>query len=108
MASPVVTRKAALLKPTHHQFVPGIGYISHTGLPELPSDARGDKNCDPPAGSKDGSAHLFNPPTGGKMVELHWVAAEKAWASPDRKRGNRLAWPVAHLRKAGWEYARAK
>ena len=105
MASPLVSRSEAAAKRTHHQFVPGIGYLAHSGPPELPGWMSGSKNCDPPAGTAEGSVHLLRPPSGGTSMEFLWVAAEKAWA-PANGRGNRLAWPTSHLMRAGWEYDR--
>lgn len=107
MTSPLVSRKEALAKRTHHQFVPGLGYLAHSGPPDLPATANGAKNCDPPKGTRDGSLHLIKPPNGGPSQAFTWIAAEKAWAPAIAGRGNRLAWPVDHLRRAGWEYQRA-
>ena len=104
MASPLVSRKVALKNRTHHQFIPGIGYLAHDGPPELPAEMSGGKNCEPPSGSKDGSAHMIRPPNGAAPMAFLWAAGEKAWASPRPEAGNRLAWAPTHLSRAGWEY----
>jgi hypothetical protein len=103
MTSPLVSRSEALKRRTHHQFLPGFGYIAHSGPPELPENARGTKNCAPPNGTSDATAHLMQPPS-GPPIRMVWVQSEGAWASPQRERGNRLAWTTSHLQKAGWEY----
>lgn len=104
MTSPVVSRKEAIGKPTHHQFFPGLGYIKHSGPPELPVTANGNKNCLPPAQTANGSRHLIKPPTGGPAVIMVWNVLEKAWASTRPEKGNRLAWPASYLSRAGWAY----
>jgi hypothetical protein len=100
----VVEKTAAQRKKTHHQFIPGIGYIAHDGPPELPAGVNGTKNCDPAKGTKDGSLHLLRPPNGHPPLAFEWIAAERAWESVQPERGNRLAWPADHLKRAGWEY----
>jgi hypothetical protein len=102
----IVSRAAAMRRRTHHQFVPGLGYIAHAAPPDLPPTSRGNKNCEPPTGTPDGSIHLIKPPTGAPPMLMTWVAAERAWASTKPGAGNRLAWPTAHLMRAGWEYDR--
>ena len=104
MMTPFVTRAEAHKKKTHHQFVPGMGYLSHAGAPELPPGANGSKNCAPPEDAKDGSLHALRPPGGHPPMNMLWVAGERAWAHPVPGSGNRLAWPVEHLMRAGWEY----
>lgn len=103
-ASPLVTRSEAVKQRTHHQLLRGIGYLKHSGPPELPASARGSKNCEPGAGTRNGTIHLMKPPGGAKPLEMIWVAAERAWASAIPDRGNRLAWPTSHLMRARWEY----
>ncbi len=100
--SPLVPRSDALQKRTHHQFVRGIGYLAHSGPPELPDTARGTKNCEPAPGTKNGSVHLMRPPTGAAPLKMVWIAKERAWASAVPDRGNRLAWSTNHLMRAGW------
>jgi hypothetical protein len=107
-ALPIVTRAEANRKRTAHQFVAGLGYVTHSGPPELPPGARGNKNCMPPSGTKDGSMHLLRPPSGAEPIAFVWVTAEQAWAGTNPARGNRLAWPVTHLARAGWEYVGPK
>ncbi len=104
MASPVVDRATAMGRRTHHQFLPGIGYIAHSGPPALPDRPPGTKSCKPPAGTKDGSVHLMKPGTGGPPIRMLWIAGEGAWASLKIGKGNRLAWSAAFLTAAGWEY----
>lgn len=104
MTSPIVSRDEAHKKRTHHQFVPGLGYLAHSGPPDLPPTAKGTMNCAPPAGTKDGSAHVMRPPYGAAEMTMLWVAGEQAWAPSTPGKGNRLAWPPAHLSRAGWEY----
>ncbi len=104
MASPLVSRSEALKKRTHHQYIHGIGHVAHSGPPELSVAARGKKNCDPPQGTRDGTHHMMRPPNGAAPIRMAWVAGEKAWASINPARGNRMAWPVDHLKRAGWEY----
>jgi len=106
-ASPLVDRATAYKKLTQHQFIPGMGYLAHSGPPELPAVAKGTKNCIPPAGTKDGSAHVLKPPGGAPPMRMLWIEAERAWASPKPATGNRLAWTTDHLTKAGWEYIKA-
>jgi hypothetical protein len=103
--SPFVSRKEALKKRTHHQFINGIGYIAHSGPPELPAACNGNKNCDPPKNTRDGSVHVLLPPNGAGPMKFTWIAAEQAWASTVPDKGNRLAWPTSHLQRAGWSYA---
>lgn len=107
MASPLVNRTEALKKPAHHQYVQGIGHLTHSGPPELPPGANGSKNCDPPEGTKDGTHHMMKPPNGGAPVRMSWNAGQRVWMSINPGKGNRLGWSVEHLRKAGWSYARA-
>ena len=104
MSSPLVSREEAHKLRTHHQFVPGIGYLRHAGAPTLPADAKGTKNCAPPAGTKDGTVHMLRTPTGAPPIAFVWIAAEQAWATANPLKGNRLAWAPAHLQRAGWEY----
>ena len=104
MTSPLVSREQALAKQTHHQFIKGIGYLAHAGAPDLPTTARGSKNCSPPAGTKSGFVGLLKPPTGADPLRLVWITAEGAWASPRPDKGNRMAWSTTHLQRAGWEY----
>jgi len=102
--SPIVRRATAHQKRTHHQFVPGLGYVAHEAPPDLPAVAKGDKNCEPPASVRDGSVHIMKPPGGHPPMAMTWIAGERAWASRPPNRGNRLAWTPAHLSSAGWEY----
>ena len=88
----VVGKREAHQKKTHHQLIVGVGYIAHSGAPELPAGANGSKNCDPPAGAKDGSLHLLRPPNGHPPLAFRWITAEQAWESVQPERGNRLAW----------------
>jgi hypothetical protein len=105
MASPIVSRKSAHLKMTHHQYIDGIGYLVHEGPPELPlGHGGGSKNCEPSKGTKDGSEHFLQPPRGAPEMILVWVEAERAWRPPHPGRGNRLAWSTDYLSRAGWEY----
>lgn len=99
-----VSHEKAHKKPTHHQFVRGLGYVHHGCEPDLPSGARGSKNCAPPEGTKDGTVHLLQPPGSAPPMKMVWIAAEKAWKSQIAGRGNRLAWTPAHLSRAGWSY----
>jgi hypothetical protein len=103
-ASPIVSRKTALQRRTAHQFIPGIGYVAHAEPPEFAPHPVGGKNCDPGAGAADGSVHVLRPPNGHPEMRMVWVAAERAWAPERADRGNRLAWTISHLSKAGWEY----
>ena len=102
--SPFVSRKEALRKPTHHQFIKGIGYIAHSGPPELPLGSNGAKNCEPPKNTPDKSVHVLRPPNGARDMTFVWHAADQAWAAIVPDKGNRLAWPTSHLQKAGWAY----
>jgi hypothetical protein len=100
----VVGKAVAHKRKTHHQHVPGIGYVAHAGPPDLPPECQGRENCDPPRGTADGSLHNLKPPGGHPPMTLRWVAGERAWESLQPERGNRLAWPTSHLMKAGWAY----
>lgn len=103
---PIVTRREAMKQQTSHQHVTGIGYIVHSGPPELPpSYPVGSKPCSPPAGAADGSLHVLKSPQGGE-IRMRWVAAESAWASLKSEAGNRMAWSPSYLSQAGWEYLR--
>lgn len=99
-----VPRAEAHKNPTHHQFVPGLGYISHGGPPDLPAGATGSKNCAPLAGVKDGSAHFMQPPGGHPPMMMIWLADAGAWRAFHPGKGNRIAWTTDHLSRAGWEY----
>lgn len=101
---PIVNRATAMLRQTQHQFLQGIGYIVHSGPPDLPAAARGNANCDPPPGTAEGSVHLLQPPGAFTHMPMRWISVERAWASLHPGKGNRLAWTTDHLRKAGWEY----
>ena len=103
-STPLVSRVQALKQMTHHQFLPGVGYLQHSGPPDLPEAAKGTKNCSPPANTPNGSFHLLKPPTGAPPLTLIWVASEKAWASQHPGKGHRLAFSTNHLMRAGWEY----
>src|ERR1700674_5287905 len=107
VAMPVstVTRETAHQKRIHHQFIAGLGYVAHSAPPDLPQTARGNKNCNPPTGTQDGTLHLMQPPTGAPPIAMVWLQREQAWASTNIARANRLAWPVTHLSRAGWEYS---
>jgi hypothetical protein len=105
MTSPFVSRSEAHQKMTHHQYMDGIGYVAHSGPPELPlGRVVSSKNCAPPPGAKDGSAHLLKPPGGHPDMIMLWVAAENAWRPTHPGKGNRLAWSTDHLMRSGWEY----
>lgn len=104
IGSPLVSRPEAHARPTHHQFIRGIGFLKHSGVPELPPGANGAKNCRPPPKTADGSLHMLQPGNGHPAVKMKWLAAHAAWGSLKPAKGNRLAWPVDHLSKAGWEY----
>jgi hypothetical protein len=104
MTLPLVSASKARMAPTRHQLVQGLGYIVHDGPPDLPAGSNGNLNCDPPPGTIPGSAHLLRPPGGHPPIAMLWHAGEQAWLCPQPGRGNRLGWPTAHLRKAGWEY----
>lgn len=100
----VSTRSIALRRRTHHQFVPGIGYIAHAGPPELPPTANGRENCAPPGGTEDQSLHLLKPPGGAPPLAMVWHAGERAWGALKPEKGNRLAWSTDYLMRAGWKY----
>lgn len=104
MSTPLVDRETAMAKQTHHQFIPGIGYLAHSAPPPLLPEHTGDKNCKPPAGTRTGSLHKLQPPGKGAPMTMRWVAAEGAWASPKPGKGHRLAFTCEHLSKAGWQY----
>ena len=104
MTTPFVSRHTAERHRTHHQFVPGLGYLEHEEAPDLPAAACGSANCSPAANTKDGSRHVLQPPGGHPAMVLIWVAAESAWAPLNPAKGNRMAWTPAHLSRAGWEY----
>lgn len=94
-----------MTRPTHHQFVKGIGHISHASEPEIPPGYPvGSKNCLPPPNAKDGSIHLMNPSHGAPPMRMRWLADHKSWASLAPDKGNRMAWSTDHLMRAGWEY----
>lgn len=95
-----------MAKQINHQFVPGLGYVAHSGPPELPPGSNGTASCLPKSDAADGSLHLMQPPHGHPPIAMRWVALEKAWASIQPERGNRLAWPADFLSKAGWAYLR--
>ena len=107
-ATPIVSRKEAIKQRTRHQFVPGLGYLVHSGPPELPPTARGTKNCAPPAGAKDGGVYMLRPPNGAPPMEMVWHGVERAWGPTRADKGNRMAWTPDHLSKAGWEYVGPK
>lgn len=100
-----VTEHQAKNAKTKHSFVPGIGYIAQAEAPKFAPHPAGGKNCAPPAGTANGSRYTLRSP-GGKDGSIEktflWVAAEQAW-EPEIMGGNRLAWTVDHLSKAGWE-----
>lgn len=102
----VVNKSTALARKTHHQFCPGIGYVAHSGPPELQPGSNGSANCIPAATAADGTLHLMQPPQGHPPITMRWVAVERAWESLQPERGNRLAWPADYLRKVGWAYLR--
>lgn len=97
------TRDQAMKRRTAHQFVAGLGYVAHAEMPVPPANAAGGQNCEPPAKAADGSRHLLKHVGGGSRT-FTWVAAERAWAPIKHGEGNRLAWTVDYLSKAGWEY----
>lgn len=99
----IVPRQTAQAKPTHHQFVTGLGYVRHDGPPPLPRGAQGSKNCKPAPKTEDGSVHTLRIPGGRVVREMVWHASAQAWG-PARGQGNRMAWSPEHLSKAGWEY----
>jgi hypothetical protein len=103
-ASPLVSRAVAMGKMTHHQFIRSVGFLAHSGPPDLEPHHQGKKNCAPKAGSANGSRHWLKPGNGHPDIVMTWVAAESAWASTKPDKGNRLAWSVEHLSRAGWEY----
>ena len=108
MTSPLVSRSEALKRRTHHQFLPGFGYIAHSGPPEVPVGIikGAGKNCNPPPDTGDGSLHLLRPPNRHPDMVMRWIAKHSAWAPVHHGRGNRLAWAPSHLSSAGWEYQR--
>jgi len=105
--SPIVSRSEAEQRPTHHQFVPGIGYIVHSGPPEMPQGRSGaGKPCKPPQGTEDGSLHFLQPPNQHPKMPMRWLAKHHCWAPMRHGQGNRLAWSDEHLSAAGWAYMR--
>jgi hypothetical protein len=101
---PITNRREAIKRQTGHQHVPGIGYIVHSGPPDLPADYPvGSKPCNPPSGAVDGSLHLMRTPQGTEL-KMRWVASEGAWAALKSDQGNRMAWEASYLSRAGWEY----
>lgn len=103
---PLATRRAAMLDPTRHQFVRGLGHIPHGAEPDLPPGyPPGSANCLPPAGAADGSVHIMNPSHGAPPMRMRWLAAHQAWAPLSPEKGNRMAWTADYLSRAGWEYA---
>lgn len=105
---PIVSRRDAMKRQIAHQHVPGMGYIVHSGPPDLPAEYPvGSKSCDPPAAAADGSVHLLKAPQ-GKTVPLRWIATERAWAALKTDAGNRMAWPIGFLSRAGWAYVGPK
>jgi len=100
---PLVSRAEALKRPTHHQYLHGLGYLVHSGPPELPEAARGEKNCAPPDGVGNRSRHVLQPPGKHPPMTMIWHAGDGAWMHPAHK-GNRMGWTPDHLSKAGWEY----
>lgn len=102
MTSPLVSRREAVKDPTRHQMIPGLGYLAHSGPPELPAATKGEKNCAPPPGTAHGSRHVLRPPGGHSPMILSWLEGH-GWSHPHGK-GNRLAWSAEHLSRAGWEY----
>jgi hypothetical protein len=100
----ISSRSTARAHPTHHQFIPGIGYVAHARPPELPPNANGSANCAPPEGILDGTVHMMRPPNGHPSIAMVWHARTRAWGSTTPGRGNRLGWPLDHLMKAGWAY----
>lgn len=103
---PIVNRREAMKQQTSHQHVSGVGYIVHSGPPELPQGYPvGSKPCTPLAGAADGSLHVLRAPQGVEM-RMRWVGSESAWAALKSDGGNRMAWPPSYLSQAGWEYLR--
>lgn len=102
-ALPVASRKQAMMKQTHHQFVDGIGYVAHSGPPALLPSHFGSKNCKPPTDTVDGTMHMLQPPGKAPPMAMRWIKNEHAWASP-KMAGHRLAFTCEHLMKAGWAY----
>ena len=99
MTMKMSTAEAAKKSPTTHQFLPGVGHIEHPALPlDLP---KGRTECNPPAGTPDGSLHFLRAQPHVKPVEFVWHATHRAWA---RANGNRQAWPADYLAAAGWTY----
>lgn len=105
-ASPLVSRATAMGKQTHHQFIKGVGFLAHSGPPDLDPVHNGKKNCAPKAGTAAGSRHWLRPGNGAPDMVMIWIPTETAWASTKPEKGNRLAWPLEHLSRAGWEYVR--
>jgi hypothetical protein len=102
MTLPIVPRAVAEQAKVRHQFVPGLGYLAHSGPPELGPQHNGNLLCAPLPSAQDGSRHMLKPP-GYPPMQMVWSARECAWAHPAGK-GNRMAWPVDHLSRAGWAY----
>ena len=100
---PVVKQSVAAKKPTHHQFVPGMGYVVHSGEAKIPSPVKKGKNCAPPAGTKTGAIFDLIPPTGGKPVRMAWNATHRCWLSPRPAQSTRTAFSPEFLSRAGWE-----
>jgi len=98
----LVNRTEAVKKPTHHQFIPGIGHLDHGAEPSLPAGRGGKKNCDPPPGTRDGSLHKMKA-SSGIVVVMKWITAARSWGPKRPGVGNRMAWTPKHLSVAGWE-----
>lgn len=106
--SPLVSKRVADANPTHHQHILGMGYLAHSGAPDLPDHCKGEENCAPPQGTANASLHLLKPPGGAPDMIFKWAAKHNAWLSISPGKGNRMAWTVDHLMKAGWRYVGPK
>lgn len=99
-------RQFALLQPTAHVLVPGLGYV-RLGDHRMPEQPKGPPSgCLPPQGTPNMALFGFIMP-GGTLptVQMHWLADLLLWQPTALTTGNRMAYRPAYLAAHGWKLA---
>lgn len=91
-------RDAALIAPTDHVFIKGMGYFK---CQDRLVKGVGKKSCTAASYPADGSAHVLLTPA-GTPLEFVWHTRTGSWM---RDGGTRMAFTPDYLGSHGWTYS---
>lgn len=101
-----VSRDRAVKDPAAHALTPQGKYV-RMGKPLLPGrKERPASACEPPAGVRDGSWHMVQPPKGAPLMIMVWSVGRRDWSPLLPGKGKRLAFTSEYLAAHGWTYSR--